>query len=87
MLSFVHELRRKSWHLWRLENELPGVSREQYFLICRAAVVAYVEHCQESFSITDERGGGVEIGLGQNSCPMALLYHPTGYSAMVRNQS
>lgn len=52
--------------------------------MCRAAVAAYVEDCQETFSIADERGGGVEISLGENSCPAVLLYHPTGYSAMVR---
>ncbi|CAL8465383.1 g4919 [Coccomyxa elongata] len=48
-----------------------------------AAVVAYVEQCQEDLSIEDERGGGIEIGIGRNSCPAALLYHPTGYTAVV----
>ncbi len=25
------------------------------------------------------------MGIGQNSCPAALLYHPMGYSAVVRS--
>ena len=59
------------------------LSLEAFVPSYRAAVVAYVEHCQELLSIEDERGAGVEVGLGTNSCPAALLYHPLGYTAVV----
>ena len=51
----------------------------------RSAVAEYVEHCAQRFTVEDEeRGGGVKIGLGPNSCPAVLLYHPAGYTAVVR---
>ena len=49
--------------------------------------MAYVEQCQEDLSIEDERGGGIEIGVGRNNCPAALLYHPTGYTAVVSDSN
>ncbi|EIE23136.1 hypothetical protein COCSUDRAFT_66177 [Coccomyxa subellipsoidea C-169] len=67
----------------REPDEEPAEEPEPEEQDAMAAVVAYVEHCQEVLSIEDERGGGIEVGIGQNSCPAALLYHPMGYSAVV----
>jgi hypothetical protein len=51
----------------------------------RDAVVAYIEQCEEDFALHDEeRGAGIDIGLGQNACPAVLLYHPSGHTAVVR---
>ena len=49
----------------------------------RDEIAAYVQDCQEAFEYEDSRGGGITFGLGPNQCPAALLYHPTGYSAVV----
>lgn len=48
--------------------------------------MAYVEQCEEDFAMHDEdRGAGIDIGLGQNACPAVLLYHPSGHTAVVRS--
>ena len=57
------------------------------WVTCRAAIDAYIERCQETLAVEDERGGGIEIGLGENDCPAALLYHPRGYSAVVSSSA
>ena len=49
----------------------------------RDEIAAYVQDCQEAFEYEDSRGGGITFGLGPNQCPAALLYHPTGYTAVV----
>ncbi len=53
----------------------------------REAIAAYVQECQEAFEYEDPRGGGITFGLGPNQCPAALLYHPTGYTAVVSEAS
>ncbi len=49
----------------------------------REEVHAYVQECQEVYDYEDSRGGGISIGLGPNNCPAVLLWHPTGYTAVV----
>jgi len=39
--------------------------------------------CQETYNYEDQRGGGISVGLGSNHCPAVMLYHPTGYTAVV----
>ena len=39
------------------------------------------------YDYEDSRGGGISIGLGPNNCPAVLLYHPTGYTAVVSSMN
>ena len=55
--------------------------------LCRDEVRAYVQECQEVYDYEDSRGGGLSIGMGPNNCPAVLLYHPTGYTAVVSQTS
>ena len=56
---------------------------EGCLFVRRDEIAAYVQDCQEAFEYEDSRGGGISFGLGPNQCPAALLYHPTGYTAVV----
>ena len=50
----------------------------------RVEIATYIQDCADVYDYEDHRGGGISIGMGPNYCPAALLYHPNGYTAVVR---
>lgn len=74
----MHALRDGSTAMQHVLETLEGC-----LSVRRDEIAAYVQDCQEAFEYEDSRGGGITFGLGPNQCPAALLYHPTGYTAVV----